>query len=533
LIRQFLAKSAVKISVVVLAVVVVAFIGYRTFFGRSSDQTDQTRTVTVAKGDIAPTLAVSGTVASENEVGLNFKSGGELIAVHVKAGDSVTAGQELARIDDTDLQKQLRISGANLKSAKAQLRQLKKATPSDMKTQEIAASNAQASLENAKKSLQSTEASTAQDIASAQTALDNAKRSMDLALQKREEAVQKWQDLVEKYEHPVYHVPNYTASQQKEVDDAKVAADSAYEKYLSAEAQHKTAQQSLDAARLKAQSQMDSTTNQSSQAEGQYQTAVVQLEAKKAGPSADEKTIQQASVVQADESYSAALRDLDSAVLVSPINGTVLGVNGNAGEEVSGGATSSSSAADATSSSSAFITIADLSKLKVTAAVDQADIPKVNKGQKVAISLDAFPDEEFKGKVTTIDPNPVVTQNVVTYNISVSIDNPNAKIQLGMGATLNIDLGKKKSVLVVPNLAVRSSDGSKVVRKIVDGTPTDVKVEVGLSDDDYTEITSGLEEGDKIVLGVFTTTSQGTSQGTSGIRGGMGLPGMGMGGGPR
>jgi multidrug efflux pump subunit AcrA (membrane-fusion protein) len=179
-----------------------------------------------------------------------------------------------------------------------------------------------------------------------------------------------------------------------------------------------------------------------------------------------------------------------------------------------------------------FIMIADLTKLEVTAAVDQADIPKVNKGQEVAISLDAFPDDEFKGKVTTVDPNPVVTQNVVTYNISVSIDNPDAKTQLGMGATLKIDLGKKKNVLVVPNLAVRSEGGSKVVRKIIDGNPTDVRVEVGLSDDENTEITSGLEAGDEIQVGVFAAASQATQgQGQrSGGSGGLHLPGM-MGGG--
>jgi len=520
--RHLLEKSmAIKIGAIAVVVIVATLSGCR-----PSDQTNQTRTVRVAKGDITPTLTVTGVVASENEVDLNFKSGGKLAAVFVKAGDRVTVGQKLAQIDDTDLRRQLRIAKASLDSAKAQLRQLKKATPSDIKIQEIAVGNALASVENAKKNLQSVEASTAQDIASAQTDVEDAKKSMDWALAQREAAVEEWQALVKKYEHPIFHIPNYTAEQQKEVDAAEAAANSAYDKYIAAEAKYKTAQQNLNVTQIKAQSQIDSARNQLSQAEAQYQTALLQLEAKKAGPTADDRTIQQASVTQAEENYDTAVRNLDEAVLVSPINGTVLSVNGNVGEEVSGGGALAGSATAADGSSTAFIVIADLSKLKVTAAVDQADIPKVSKGQKVVISLDAFPDQEFKGKVISIDPNPVVTQNVVTYNIAVSIDNPDPKIQLGMGATLKIDLGKKKNVLVIPNLAVRSVSGRKVVQKIIDGTPTDVRVEVGLSDDENTEITSGLEEGDEIVVGVFAGVSQGT-QGTSRPPGGFGMPGMG------
>lgn len=526
--KQLLEKgTAIKMGAVVIVVIVAALSGYWIFFGRTSDQTNQTRTVRVVKGDIAPTLTVTGVVASENEVHLNFKNGGKLTALYVKAGDSVAAGQQLAQIDDTDLQKQLKIARANLKSAKAQLRQLKKATPSEIKIQETAVTKAQASFENAGKNLQSAEASTAQDIASAQTALDDAKKSVDWALAQREKAVEEWQALVKKYEHPIFHIPNYTAEQQKEVDSAEQAANSAYDKYIAAEAKYKTAQQNLNATQLKAQSQIDSTKNQLSQAEAEDQTALVQLEAKKAGPTADDRTIQQAPVTQAEESYDTAVRNLDDTVLASSINGTVLSVNGNVGEEVSGGATLSSSTAGANSLSSAFIVIANLSKLEVTAAVDQADIPKVNKGQDVTISLDAFPDREFKGKITSIDPNPVVTQNVVTYNIPVFIDNPDPKIQLGMGATLKIDLGKKRNVLLVPNLAVQSVGNNKVVRKIIDGSPTDIRVEVGLSDDDNTEITSGLEEGDEIVVGVFAGVPQGTQGGSQGSPGRFGFPGMG------
>jgi macrolide-specific efflux system membrane fusion protein len=224
----------------------------------------------------------------------------------------------------------------------------------------------------------------------------------------------------------------------------------------------------------------------------------------------------------------------------------VLAVNASVGEQVAGTGTtggstqggseastsqtnsgSSSSGSSSSSNSNDFIVIADLTKLQIGASVDQVDIPKIAKDQNVSIAFDAISGKEFEGKVVSIDPTPVNTQGVITYKIKSSIENPDSKIQLGMTADLQIDVGAKKNVLVVPNLAVRPANGLKVVRKIIDGVPTDVPVKVGLSDDQNTEITSGLSEGDEIVVNVFSSTGQGQQGGGTSTQRTPGMPFMG------
>jgi len=122
----------------------------------------------------------------------------------------------------------------------------------------------------------------------------------------------------------------------------------------------------------------------------------------------------------------------------------------------------------------------------------------VRVGQDVSIEFDALPDKVFKGKVSSIDPYPVTSQNVVTYYIHISLSEKDSAIKLGMTANLKIDLGRKENVLVVPNMAIRTIEGKKFVTKVVNGLPVRVSVETGLSDERHTEILSGLSEGDEI-----------------------------------
>lgn len=219
--------------------------------------------------------------------------------------------------------------------------------------------------------------------------------------------------------------------------------------------------------------------------------------------------------------------------LTSSIDGTVIQIGAEVGEQIGTTSSTTSQSVSATSSgqtgssspsieTSGFITIADLKNLQVKMSVDQADITKVSVGQSAKITLDAISDKEFSGSVTFIDPIPVSSQNVITYTVNVSLADPDPKIYLGMSADVKLNLGKKENVLVVPNLAIKTVEGKKVVSKIIDGAPTDVNVEVGLSDDENTEIVSGLLEGDKVTLGVVTTTSQSGTTGSQGRTGGGG-----------
>lgn len=236
--------------------------------------------------------------------------------------------------------------------------------------------------------------------------------------------------------------------------------------------------------------------------------------------SAAEIAAQEAAATKASVDYAKANEARDALTITSPIDGTVIDVAVAVGDQAGG--QSGSGSAGSESTSMGMITIADLTKLYIKAAVDQADISKVNVGQQAKVTLDALPGKEFSGQVTSIDAVPETNQNVVTYTAYISLNKLDMGARLGMSADISIDLGKKENVLVVPNIAVRSGSNSRIVTKIIDGEATEVAVEIGVSDSANTEITSGLLEGDKIVLQSF----QSSSGRTSGSFGG-GFPGMG------
>lgn len=127
-------KTKTKLLRIILSLFIfggLIFGAYRLWFKKPAIPDGQRRIVKVVKGEIKPTLAVTGTVRSENETGVNFKVSGELTAVKVKVGDAVKAGQELAKIDAKGLRRQVTIAKANLDSANAKMDQFEAGLGSD------------------------------------------------------------------------------------------------------------------------------------------------------------------------------------------------------------------------------------------------------------------------------------------------------------------------------------------------------------------------------------------------------------------
>lgn len=252
-----------------------------------------------------------------------------------------------------------------------------------------------------------------------------------------------------------------------------------------------------------------------------YSSAKARLqELKDKSASAAEVASQNAAVAKAWADYKKAVKARDDLVLISPINGTVIQINTSIGEQVGAGSSlsagSNSSTSANSSSTSGLVAVADLSKLYIKAPVDQADITKIAVGQKAKITLDALPEKEFTGQVMSIDAVPETNQNVVTYNVYLSLAPVESAMRLGMSADIVIDLGQKRNVLIVPNLAIRSRGKEKVVTKLTGGQPTRIVVKTGASDAENTEITSGLLEGDKIIVLGLSELGAGSFSGSFG-----------------
>ncbi len=153
----------------------------------------------------------------------------------------------------------------------------------------------------------------------------------------------------------------------------------------------------------------------------------------------------EAKLEQAMSQLDSSKVDLAYTVIKSPIDGIVISRNINVGQTVA-----------ASFQAPVLFKIAnDLSKMQVECSVDEADIGNVKKGQKVKFTVDAFPNENFSGRVTQVRYSPEIIQNVVTYTTIVEVDNPELKLRPGMTATVTVVVGEAKNVLRVPNSALR------------------------------------------------------------------------------
>lgn len=153
----------------------------------------------------------------------------------------------------------------------------------------------------------------------------------------------------------------------------------------------------------------------------------------------------QASLRQVQASLDQAEVNLKYATIKAPISGVVISRNVDVGQTVA-----------ANFSAPTLFTIAnDLRKMQVQASVDEADVGQVKVGQKVTFRVDAYPDDEFQGRLSQVRLAPVVSQNVVTYNVIIDVDNPEQKLMPGMTATVSIEVARRDNALRVPLLALR------------------------------------------------------------------------------
>jgi len=191
---------------------------------------------------------------------------------------------------------------------------------------------------------------------------------------------------------------------------------------------------------------------------------------------------------KADQDY--AKTQLSYATITAPINGTIASVTTQQGETVAAGLNSPT-----------FITIIDLNKLEVNAYVDETDVGKIDVGQEALFTVDTFADRDFKGRVTAIYPRAVLQENVVNYITLISIENSEGKLKPDMTANVTIALKKKKGVLAVPGAAIVREGGKKYVTlQAKDGKPTRREVKTGWKESTYIEVTSGLKEGDVVII---------------------------------
>jgi multidrug efflux pump subunit AcrA (membrane-fusion protein) len=193
--------------------------------------------------------------------------------------------------------------------------------------------------------------------------------------------------------------------------------------------------------------------------------------------------------------------DLEKAVMVAPFDGLIAAVNIKEGDSLS--------AMDYATRT--IIELIDPAKMELSAEVDEIDIPDVKLGQRAIISVDALPDVQFEGEVTSVSPLATEESGLILYKIKVGFEAPEGSgLKAGMSATADIVISERSDVLLVPSRAIgEDSQGSPVVQVMVNGQIEERAVVIGITDGYDTEIISGLEEGEIVVVEKRASSSMG------------------------
>jgi len=151
-------------------------------------------------------------------------------------------------------------------------------------------------------------------------------------------------------------------------------------------------------------------------------------------------------------------------------------------------------------------------QFKATVNLTEIDIPNIKPDQKVTLTMDAFPDNTFTGRVLAVDTNGSVSSGVTTYPVTILLDATTVNILPKMAVSTNIITLVKNDVILVPTTAIDTTDTNATVQILKDGKPQSVTVTLGNTNDTQTEITSGINEGDTVITN--TTYSSTSSTGT-------------------
>jgi HlyD family secretion protein len=205
----------------------------------------------------------------------------------------------------------------------------------------------------------------------------------------------------------------------------------------------------------------------------------------------------EAQVAQARALLAQIEREYQNSTIVSPIDGVVLSRDVEVGTAVS-------SILVLGSSATLVMTLGDTREVYVKGKVDESDIGKVYIGQEARIKVESYKDRTFSGKVTKISPMGVEKDNVTTFEVRVSIDNSKGELKSQMTANAEVLLEEHKGILMVPEGALIYDKDRKASVEVPEPSAKDgrkkVAVTVGISNGSKTELLSGLNEGQQVIL---------------------------------
>ncbi|MFM2414975.1 MAG: hypothetical protein RI911_668 [Candidatus Parcubacteria bacterium] len=552
----FLRGRTKKQIILSLVSAVVIWYGYGYFFGNNDVETRYILN-TVEKRTVVASVSASGQISSSNLLDVKSKAGGEIISLRVEAGDTVRAGQVVAVLDSTDAQKAVRDASANLESANIALAKIKKPASALTLTQaENSLINAQDSLAKTYTDSRTHVTNVFLDLPSTITTLESTLLGTDLFASQWN--VDFYKNAIEQYDT---RVSDYRNVALEDFRAAKKSYELAFVRYQSFPIT--PSNQDIEEMVALAYTAIESTQKASRSANAlitfyqdtmkgrnlvvapgsntaltninsftgkinthflnliadanalkQYRQTIAERQQNiddiKSG--ADDLDIQSAelSVRKAQNALLDARTALSDYTVTAPFDGVISKVAVKRRETVGNGTLIATVVSPQQ--------IAELS-------LNEVDAAKIKVGNKASLTFDALEELSLTGKVAHIDPVGTVSQGVVSYIVQIKFDTQDERVKPSMTVNAAIITAVQPDVLTVPMSSIKNQGGRTSVQVFIpayipppitdtddatatnpqqDGitteqVPESVSVQVGISDDAYTEITSGLTEGQQII----------------------------------
>lgn len=497
----------------------------------SSQEKEATEIVTIRRGDLSTTITAVGSVRAQVDVALSFGVAGRVTTVSVQEGQQVKRDDVLIQLDTADLELQVRTAQAGLMSAEALLAQLKAGPrPEEIRAAQGQVDAAQAALDQAIAQRDQLIGGDS-DVLIAQAQLASAQtRVKQMQLQLNQTRAQDpapdltiAQIEVERAQINLSDIQNeYNKAFDRPWEDQSIR-DGWAKQLQQAQLNYRQAQAQLDratgaqraytigldvltaqiedalASQRAAEAQLTQTQNTLEPrkraaeavilaAQAQLDIAQAQLDLLIAGATEADIAVAQAQVDQAQVALDSARLALDRATLKSPFDGTVSEVNVSPGQYAA--------------PQVPVLTLVDDQHFSIEADVDEADVGWLQVGQEAEITLDAFPGQTLTGQVTAILPSGVLDLGVVSYRVIIAVTSDNLPLRSGMTVSSQIIKQRRQDVLIVSNNAIwiDSASGKPFVEKWVNNEIVPAFIEQGITSDEFSEVLSGLDEGDQVIV---------------------------------
>ncbi len=451
-----------KPFVLIIIVLIVAGAALGAFFLRDRWLDDDTaesqilRKAEVTRDTLNVTVIASGNLVADRKLSLNFGTSGIVSEIAVEVGDTVKEEQVLARLETNDFERTVRQAELSLKQAELNLAILQAPVDDDeIELTEMSIRDAANSINIAQASRELAEAQASREIRIAEENRDDAEEARDKVIDTLRDS-----GLPEAYGAPA------SAAAQEAAGNVGVTLAKAEYDIQQARSQRLRAYENYK----RAQAQLNDLTD------GPEQLEIRRLELQSA---------------QARLDLLEAEARIEDATLTAPFDGVVSQINLTEGQR--------------TTVDIPALRILDTSAFYIELTIDEIDIGRVAVGQPVAITLDAYPDLTFAGEVELVKSIPEEIGGVIAYPIRIRITgSPQVQLLDGMTASAQLTVEKIEDTLLVPNWAVRTDQSSSETYTYcycIEGSEIRrITIETGARNETYTQVVSGLEEGETIAL---------------------------------